>query len=277
MAFSPRDLATRLGIDQLALPQAVYRGVASAGYFRRGYRYGRHIAPSDASIPSVRPGPPSPLESYVETHTAGPDIFKWSHYFDIYDRHLSRFRGQEVHVVEIGVAGGGSLDLWRDYLGPAARICGIDIDPQCKRFEADGIEVVIGDQSDRSFWRGFLESHDRIDAVIDDGGHFPHQQVVTLESLLPHMRPGGVYICEDIHGPFQPFHAFVDGLTRPLSSIGFAHESNPANALQRQVASVHRYPILTVIEKAVWSPLAFTSIHRGTEWSEALAPTLPAS
>ena len=63
----------------------------------------------------------NPLETYFRNNQ-GRLIHKWLHYFDIYDRHLSRFRGQDVHVVEIGVAGGGSLGMWREYFGPSARI-----------------------------------------------------------------------------------------------------------------------------------------------------------
>ena len=162
--------------------------------------------------PAARPDDMGELEQLAATHSEGPGIIKWRHYFDIYERHLARFRGTEVQLVEVGVYGGGSLGLWRTYLGADSHICGIDIDPGCRRFAAERVEVVIGDQGDEDFWASFLRGHPRIDIVIDDGGHLPQQQAVTLECLLPAIQPGGVYICEDIHGAFQPFHAFVDGL-----------------------------------------------------------------
>jgi len=264
MAPSPRDIATRLGIDQLSIAQRAYRAIAFQRYFARGYRFGQRFPPAAAAPTPERAI--SELEKYAESHTEGPGIFKWQHYFDIYDRHIARFRGAPVKLVEIGVAGGGSLGMWREYLGSQAQIVGIDIDPACKRFEQARVEVVIGDQGSAGFWDSFLDAHEQIDIVIDDGGHLPEQQVVTLESVLPAIAPGGVFICEDIHGPFQPFHAYVDGLTRPLSSIGFAGESYPAGALQRQVASVHRYPLLTVIEKTTASPATFEAHRRGTQW-----------
>ncbi len=266
MRASPRRLAARLGIDQFAPAQAVYRGAESVRYFARGYRYGRRFPSGGSAVPEQRPGPVSALEAYAEGHVEGPGIFKFPHYFDIYDRHLSRFRGREVHIVEIGVAGGGSLGMWRTYLGPDAQIVGIDIDPGCRRFQDDGIAIVIGDQGDPAFWAAFVEDHPRIDIVIDDGGHLPEQQAVTLEQLLPHIQAGGVYVCEDIHGPGQPFQAFLDGLTRPLSSVREGGTATALSPLQREVASVHRYPILTVIEKTTWSPAAFDARKYGTEW-----------
>jgi hypothetical protein len=253
----------------MTAPPAMQFGLASLRYFVRGYRFAAHLPPASTPAPSTPPDQRGPLEQYAEQHTVGPGLFKWRHYLDIYDRHLHRFRGQPIHLVEVGVAGGGSLRMWRDYLGPDARISGIDIDPACTRFASEGTEVLIGDQADPEFWAKFVADHPQIDVVIDDGGHIAHQQAVTLECLLRHIRPGGVYACEDIHGPFQPFHAFVDGLTRPLNTIGVPEEANPVSELQRQVASVHRYPIMTVIEKAAWSPAAFESEFRGSEWPES--------
>src|SRR5262249_46695873 len=56
---------------------------------------------------------------------------KWHHYLEIYERHFEHLRATApaVRILELGVSGGGSLQLWRKYFGPAARIVGIDIDP----------------------------------------------------------------------------------------------------------------------------------------------------
>ena len=54
------------------------------------------------------------------------------------------------------------------------------------------IKVFIGDQADRKFWSQFRREVPILDLVIDDGGHEPEQQIVSLEELLPHLRPGGV-------------------------------------------------------------------------------------
>ena len=245
---------------------------ASLGYFTRGYRYARGIAPPHEPLPAAVAGHVNPLEEYFDALTVGPGIHKWRHYFDIYDRHLDRFRGKPVHIVEIGVFGGGCLQMWREYFGSDTYIYGVDVDPGCRALESENVEIVIGDQSDPQFWRSFLERCPHIDVVIDDGGHEANQQAVTLECLLPRIAPGGVYVCEDIHGAFHPFHSFVDGLTRPLNSIQGPESRNPALALHEQVASVHRYPILTVIEKPAACPPQFTAPRRGTEWPAWATP-----
>jgi len=78
-------------------------------------------------------------------------IHKWVHYFDVYDRHFSRFRNKEIVILEIGVSQGGSLQMWKNYFGEKAKIFGIDIDPRCKDLEEDNIKIFIGSQSDRNF------------------------------------------------------------------------------------------------------------------------------
>ena len=64
--------------------------------------------------------------------------------------------------------------------------------------EADGVHIHVGDQADRAFWTQFKKDVPVIDVLIDDGGHHPNEMRVTFEELFPILRPGGVYICEDI-------------------------------------------------------------------------------
>jgi hypothetical protein len=52
----------------------------------------------------------------------GRPIDKWHHYLDVYERHLSQYKGKPVFFLEIGVFEGGSLDMWRRYLGDQATI-----------------------------------------------------------------------------------------------------------------------------------------------------------
>ena len=92
----------------------------------------------------------NPLEDWFE-HTQGRQVHKWMHYFDIYHRHLKRFRGRAVKVVEFGVSLGGSAQMWREYFGPRAQLYGIDRDRRCKQWEAPWFQVFIGDQADRAF------------------------------------------------------------------------------------------------------------------------------
>lgn len=115
-------------------------------------------------------------------------------YFDIYHCHFERFRGQPCKIVEVGVFHGGSLQMWRDHLGPQARIIGIDINPRLRDLGEPGIEIIIGDQGDRGFLRQFAKQVGPIDILLDDGGHLMHQQIATVEELYGNIKPDGVIL-----------------------------------------------------------------------------------
>ncbi|MEC8285532.1 MAG: class I SAM-dependent methyltransferase, partial [SAR324 cluster bacterium] len=124
---------------------------------------------------------------------------KHTTYFDIYDDLFSKYRGEKITFVEIGVLGGGSLFMWRDFFGEEARIIGIDLNPSAKKWEKDGFEIFIGSQSDTNFWNNFTSQVKGIDIVLDDGGHTYEQQIITAESLLPFINDGGLLVVEDTH------------------------------------------------------------------------------
>ena len=79
-------------------------------------------------------------------------IGKWLHYFPIYEKWFSPYRGKEIVFVEVGVQNGGSVQMWKNYFGKEAQIVGVDIDERCKQFEEEQISIEIGSQSDRNFW-----------------------------------------------------------------------------------------------------------------------------
>jgi hypothetical protein len=232
----------------------VGRGRNVANLFRAG------------DLPESKPDS-NPLREYYNSVTTGPGVWKWEHYLDVYHRHLQKFIGQACHIAEVGVYSGGSLKMWMEYFGSRATIYGIDCQPACKAYENDLTRIFIGDQGSRSFWRDFKEQVPQLDALIDDGGHLPEQQIVTLEEILPHLRPGGVFICEDIAGERNHFSAYLHGLNSSLN----AHNMETATllkttALQSAIASVHFYPFIVVVEKRKDAPCHLHAPKRGMEW-----------
>jgi SAM-dependent methyltransferase len=160
----------------------------------------------------------NPLEMYFRQNQ-GRLIHKWMHYFDVYDRHFSSFRGKRVTVLEFGVSYGGSLQMWKHYFGRRARIIGVDIDPRCKDLTEPQIEVIIGDQEDREFLRSLRERIGPIDIVIEDGGHTMTQQINTFEEIWPGVRNGGVFLIEDLHTSY--WEKYGGGVRRPGTFIEY--------------------------------------------------------
>jgi cephalosporin hydroxylase len=216
----------------------------------------------------------SELDRIIATHT-GHVVNKWKHYFEIYDRHLSRFRDHDITLVEIGVAGGGSLEIWRKYLGPKARIVGIDINPGCKRFESPGTEVFIGSQGDPVFLERVAAETGPFDIVIDDGSHTYEHQLVTFRALFPHIKEDGVYACEDLCTSYWK-DEYDGGVRKPGTFVEFLKElidetnawfwrkdeEIEKNAFARSMHGLHFYPALAVIEKRPMQMPLITPVGR---------------
>jgi hypothetical protein len=212
---------------------------------------------------------PNALWEYFKNHNEGRGVWKWEHYFEIYHRHFSKFINQPVDVLEIGIQSGGSVEMWRAYFGAAAHIYGVDIKENCRIFASDSVTIHIGDQADRTFWKSFKTEVNGIDIIIDDGGHTFNQQRVTLEEMLPQLRPGGIYLCEDVHGTSNKFAAFAQGLVTELNSwkrIPGAVLSSSVSTFQREIHSIHFYPYVVVIEKNLTAPEKFTAPKQGKSW-----------
>jgi len=169
----------------------------------------------------------------------GPIIHKWLHYFAIYDLVLASYVGSKVKMLEIGVSEGGSLKLWRNYLGNDAVIFGVDVDPNCSRHDGEFASVRIGSQDDARFLRTVVAEMGGVDVVLDDGSHIARHQRASFDVLFPLLNDGGLYIIEDMHTSYWP--SFEGGLNRPGTAIEF---------LKKKIDELHAHYRVEGLNKA---------------------------
>jgi hypothetical protein len=174
---------------------------------------------------------------------------KHTTYFDVYDELFFSYRNKKITFVEIGVYGGGSLFMWRNFFGPKARIIGIDLNPIAKKWEKFGFEIFIGNQSSHSFWNKVKKKIGKIDIVLDDGGHTYEQQIITAVSLLENIKDNGMLVVEDTHtsymegfGPVE--YSFINYVKELIDKIN------------------HRFSLLNqkYSDNGIWSVEIFESI-----------------
>lgn len=180
------------------------------------------------------------FRSFYDNHMTGRGVWKWANALDAYDRHFQAWKGQSVMIAEVGVQSGGSILMWQGVLGSQIQTYGFDINPNCKKFEAPGVVVTIGDQGDPAMWKSFFSTvTPSLDILIDDGGHEPEQMLTTLYEVYPHISSGGFLVIEDIHGQHygQSFFAPAAQYLGQQASSGW-------------VDSVHVYPFLLVVQKS---------------------------
>ena len=211
----------------------------------------------DAERVRLRHAPPTPVHHAFFQHSKRP-AHKWLHYLDVYHRYFDALRGKPIVLLEIGVLEGGSLDLWRRYLGPEATIVGIDINPACReRVDPPNI-VHIGSQADGAFLEGVVAQHGPPDVILDDGSHIAKHQRASFDILFPLLKVGGLYIIEDTHTSY--WNDWDGGYRRRGTAIELAkglvddfhgwYHSRPSPARHHeQIGAVHFHDSIVVIEK----------------------------
>lgn len=186
-----------------------------------------------------------------------------------YAHHLARFRELPVRVFEIGIggyqdpaAGGGSLLIWKRYFR-RGQVFGLDLFPK-HGLDAPRLRTLQGDQSDPGFLISLAEQHGPFDIVIDDGSHVSDHILTSFDALFPYLRPGGLYVIEDLWTAFWPgYGGDGEDLDRADTSMGLLKSlldalhyeerakgrAEAAAGIAGQVVGVHVYHNLAFIEK----------------------------
>ena len=216
------------------------------------------------------------LWSQFLTH-GGRLCHKWCHYFPIYERHFARFVNTDLFILEIGCGEGGSLQMWKRYFGPLARIVGVDVRPECAAFEEDQISIRIGDQSDPAFLAKILEEFGQPDIVIDDGSHIQAHVMASFVNLYFATR--SVYLVEDLHTAYWaefggvPGGSFIDVCKGLIDKLNAHHARPPApDAFTDSTLSMHFYDSVCVFEKGRNHLRSVQIGHTASEWDRLSRP-----
>lgn len=205
-------------------------------------------------------------------NNTGPAIHKWTHYFPIYERHFSEFRGRRGLMIEIGSGHGGSSRMWRSYFGPAFQIVTLDIRPECKELETDQIAVRIGSQDDERFLSSVVDEFGAPDIVLDDGSHVMQHVCTTFRTLYPRMAPHSLYMVEDLHTAYMEeygggvkapgsFMEVVKGLIDEMHAH-YARGAVEPTQIADSIRGMHIYDSIVALERGQFVSRRSTSSPR---------------
>ncbi|MFI9379840.1 class I SAM-dependent methyltransferase [Kutzneria sp. NPDC052558] len=190
-----------------------------------------------------------------------------------YERHIGHLRDQPVRFLEIGIGGynnaagggqGGSLRAWKHYFSRGI-VFGMDIFDKSE-LDEPRLVTVKADQNDPEQLREIVERYGPFDVIVDDGSHVNQHIHTSLRELFPHLRPGGVYVVEDLWTSFCPGYGGDDAdVNSAATSIGLLktitdalhHEERahvPAavpRTLEEQAVGLHVYHNIAFIDKGV--------------------------
>ena len=210
----------------------------------------------------------SPLRSFREIGNSMKDdktlIHRFDHGYETYLGHpFIRQNSDKLSIFEIGLGCnqhmgvGASAKLWGEFL-PNARLAMLEFDEKCakewplqeenkKLVPKGGLVVYPGDQSSPKTWKRVLEEEDKktsqgkaattmmYDLIIDDGGHTMEQQIATFMQLWPRVKPGGVYVIEDMNTSWKTRY---QGTKRML-----ANSKTTNNLIKVLMDRVHSVPL----------------------------------
>lgn len=167
-----------------------------------------------------------PLSKLAIRH--GTDKFGYHDYTPNYHKLFNSLRDDPLKFLEIGVGGdqdadrgGQSLATWRDYF-PQAEITGIDI--QLKTLDlGPRVEILRGSQVDEEFLGKMAKERGPFDIILDDGSHRNEHVVESFELLWPGLKPGGIYVIENVQTSFIPRFGGSLTLDHP-NSVGYFAE-----------------------------------------------------
>lgn len=148
-------------------------------------------------------------------------VDKWTANIIEYDRIFPFYKDKAISILEIGVMGGGSLELWSKYFQNAALIMGVDINPACGLYHYDDerVSVIVGDATDSKTIKDIRSLANEFDIIIDDGSHQSPDIVSAFAAFFPMLRDDGIYVIEDLHCSY--WKEFDGGLRHPRSAIAF--------------------------------------------------------
>jgi len=139
-------------------------------------------------------------------------------YIDLYSEWFESFRSKKINILEVGVAEGKSVKMWKEYF-PEGYIYGVDIFDK-KHYEEEKIIIYHSDATKKEFLSLIEEL--TFDIIIDDGSHHLEDQINTGKLLLPLLKDGGIYVIEDIRPENWPNHP--DIINNELGNLFEIHD-----------------------------------------------------
>ena len=205
-------------------------------------------------------------------------------------------------MLEIGVDSGNSMKTWVKYFENAAddgiqgvmyhaageratSACEIEKIPGCEK-----MRFFNGDQSNKDFLTRLIQEGagvnpaamlkdgkspewDRVgwDLIIDDGSHVPRHMLVSFITLYPFVRPGGIYVIEDIETSYLDHpQAKIYGYKITGAGVGKPPPGNFVEKMKQLIDVINRdwfyHPEFSILGASVDHSIRSITFAGGMIW-----------
>jgi len=184
----------------------------------------------------------------------------WTGFLEIYSNYFKDYKDKEINILEIGIDKGESLKIWRKYF-TSAKICGIDIIDI--KFQIEGVDLIRANQTDEKTLKEICDKYNGFDIIIDDGGHYSKQIIISLNFLFDYLKDDGLYIIEDLQTSYFPRFGgsrlnlrkkttSMNYLKSIADSINYEHNDKPfikSKKFDGKVKYIHFYQNVAILKK----------------------------
>ncbi|RPG96857.1 MAG: hypothetical protein CBD99_002080 [Candidatus Pelagibacter sp. TMED239] len=122
-------------------------------------------------------------------------------YHKFYEKYFKPIKDQKLDILEIGSFKGNATASFYFYF-KKSQIISCDIYPDFFLYNSNRIKhFKIDNSSERELNINILEKNINFDIIIEDAGHYFKDQIISLFMLFRSLKPGGIFVVEELDFP----------------------------------------------------------------------------
>lgn len=121
------------------------------------------------------------------------DKYQLGYYDEFYQNNFKSLTKCPINILEIGIRGGGSIKIWKEYFHPDSKVYGGDID---NFNEIENTTCFKCDMYTQESLNLFEDSY--FDIIIDDGPHTYESFEYAIKNYYNKLKSNGIMVIEDV-------------------------------------------------------------------------------
>lgn len=121
------------------------------------------------------------------------DKYQLGYYDHFYEKHFKPYLNSPINILEIGIRGGGSIKIWKEYFHSDSNVYGGEIEDFNPIENTTCYKIDMYSQKALDL---FQDSY--FDIIIDDGLHTYESFEYVISNYFNKLKDGGIMIIEDV-------------------------------------------------------------------------------
>ena len=156
---------------------------------------------------------------YSQPYKKNENKIKAHAYAKCYEKYFKNLKNDNLNILEIGsFYGNASAALF--FYFKNSTIFGADINPDMYLYKSKRVKNFFLDNSKRvSLEKNLINKKIKFDIIIEDASHMLKDQIISLFMLFKVLKPGGIFIIEEIDFPEKKLNMREDQEPPDLKTI----------------------------------------------------------